>query len=819
MIEEKLKEIDIRLSDSPGSIPAREISDGLHSVEGLSDITIDRENRRIIFKMKTAENSDRRIERAMNEIKKTGVSIVSRSEDVDVLNMRCAGCVIALENGLKKINGVTDARVNFATQTARVDYLEGVYNPRNLLSDIKDIGYEAVFRIDEKTVAQDKNRYLKNLVMAYASTAIIFIIHFGEHVLGTFSFRPGVSAVLQFAFSLPVLYAGREFFSDAFNQLKHKRTNMNSLIALGSGSAFIYSCAVTIKILTTTEPYHGSVFFETTAMIISFILIGKFLEKRATHEARDAALGMATLIPQKVIRKGESGEETIPIDDLRIGDTIIVRPGQSIPADGVVITGDTSVDESILTGESMPVNKKAADSVIGGTVNLNTGFTMKVTRVGAGSVLGRMIRMVRDAQGKKAPIQRLADRVAGVFVPIIIAIAFLTLVIWALAAPGSAMILTAPVAVLLVACPCALGLATPTAILVATGRAARLGILFKNGEVLEKFSKANCFVFDKTGTLTEGQPSVDEVIPAERFGSETMSAIELVRIAASAEQMSEHPYGRAICRRARKDGSKLSEIESHTNTPGDGIIAQIEGKTVVVGKRKFVAQAKLPSEQVEIMDSIAKKEGTAIVHVAVDNEYVGAITLSDMVKKDAQEAVAGLIKDGREVVMLTGDNFLSAKTIAAKVGITKIEAEADPAKKLATISTLSRTGYMTAMVGDGVNDAAALASADIGIAIGSGADIAVKASDITITGKSLMMILTALTISKSTLRIIKQNLFWAFIYNVVMIPVAAGLFYPIGISFSPALAAAAMALSSVFVVTNSLRLKKIEPVQSEIHQE
>ncbi len=816
MTKAKVQEVDIKLSENPSSISAKELSNRLKSLGGLSDIRIDKENRRIIFRMSQSDDSKDNIDKAMSEIRKTGIGIASNSQEVQVLNMRCAGCVSALENGLKKLSGITDVRVNFATQTAQVDFVESMYNPRFLLEDIKQVGYEAVLMADDDHEKAEIYNQKKNLTVAFLGAVLIFIIHFGQHMLGLFSIPETVSSVLQFILAVPVIYAGREFFIDAARQIRHKRTNMNSLIALGSGTAFIYSTAVTLQILFGRLEGPHTVYFETTAMIILFILIGRYLEKKSTLEAKDAALGMASLIPETVTRvKNDSTEEEVPLDDLQVGDSILVRPGGSVPADGVISTGETSIDESILTGESLPITRKPADNVIGGTVNISGGFKMTVTRVGAGSVLGRIIRMVQDAQGKKAPIQRLADIVAGRFVPIIIGVAVLTLAIWFFAAPGSTMILTAPVAVLLVACPCALGLATPTAILVATGRAARLGILFKNGEILERLSKVNCYVFDKTGTLTEGHPSVDGIIPAERFGADKLSPTDLIQIAASAEQMSEHPYGKAICQRAKKDGSKLSKVDKHEYTPGEGIVAEIDGKIITAGKRKLIAELKLPKEQQQLLDSIGSKEGTAIVHVAMDNEYIGAITLSDTVKKDAQQAIETLKAENKEVVMLTGDNFSSASVVAGKVGIAMIEADADPKRKLATIHTLSRTGFTTAMVGDGVNDAAALTTADIGIAIGSGADIAVKASDITITGKSLVTLLTAIKISKLALRTIKQNLFWAFIYNIIMIPVAAGLLYPAGISFSPAFAAAAMALSSVFVVTNSLHLKKVEPVATE----
>jgi len=807
MIEQKARTIDIPVVGLNNPPSAKDVSERLRSLDGLTDIEVDAASDRIRFRLKDPGSSNGTVKKALDAIGKAGLKVSTSREEVDIFNMRCAACVLTLENGLKKLPGVADARVNFATQTGQVELVPGLYDRQNLIKDIHEIGYEAGFHADDTESKQKAVRLKRDVVLAAACTIAVFILHAGQHLFHLFTIPAAVSATIQFLLILPVVYAGRMFFADAWLQLKHFRTNMNSLIALGSGSAFVYSTVATILIFAGKGGVHSAVYFDTTAMIITFILFGRFLEEKATQEARDAAIGMRSLIPQKVLRAGKNGEEEIDIAELQISDTVVVRPGASIPADGVVVEGETTIDESLITGESMPVAKKLGDPVTGGTVNTGNGIKMKVLRMGAGSVLGRMIRMVRGAQGEKAPIQRLADRVAGIFVPFVIGAALITLIVWAIFDPGSRMILIAPVAVLLVACPCAMGLATPTAILVGTGRAARMGILFRSGGILEKLTKVTTVVFDKTGTLTEGKPLVHRLIPADGTRPET-----LLQITASAEQFSEHPFAAAVRARARKDGIKFLKPDSHENKPGQGLTAVIDGRKVIIGSGAFVSENGLPAEYRETIKQVGKEEGTAVVYVAVDDNYLGAISFTDTLKTGAAEMIRQLHERGVETIMLTGDNPYSAASVAAKLGITRVEANALPETKLTTIRSLRQTGRVTAMVGDGVNDAAALTAADIGISLGTGTDIAVKASDITVTGTTLDTVLSAFDISKSTLRIIKQNLFWAFFYNVIMIPVAAGVFYPIfGLIFSPVLAAAAMAMSSVFVVSNSLRLKKLQP--------
>ena len=807
MNEKKARTIDIPVAGLNNLPLVKDVSERLRSLEGLTDVEIDPGSESIRFRLADPSGPNGSIQKAIDVIRKAGLKIATSREELDILNMRCAACVMTLENGLKKLPGITDVRVNFATQTGQVELVPGVYDREDLIRDIHDIGYEADFHIDDGESRRKAVRLKRDVFLAAACTIVVFILHTGEHLLNIFTLPAAVSATIQFFLTLPVIYAGRLFFTDAWMQLKHFRTNMNSLIALGSGSAFVYSTVATLSILAGNGGPYTAVYFDTTAMIITFILFGRFLEEKATQEARDAATGMTSLIPQKTTRVGTNGEEEIAISQLQISDAVLIRPGGSIPADGVVIEGETTADESLITGESMPVTKKPGDSVTGGTVNTGNAIKVRVMRMGAGSVLGRMIRMVREAQSEKAPIQRLADRVAGVFVPFVIGAALITLIVWALFDPGSRMILIAPVAVLLVACPCAMGLATPTAILVGTGRAARMGILYRNGGVLEKLTKTTTVVFDKTGTLTEGKPLVHRLLPAEGTRPEV-----LLQFAASAEQFSEHPFAAAVRDRACKDGIKLLKTESHENKPGQGLAAVIDGRKVVIGSGAFVSDNGIPAEQKELIRKVGKDEGTAVVYVAIDGNYLGAISFSDTLKTGAAETIRLLHERGIETIMLTGDNPYSAASVAGKLGITRVEADALPETKLTTIRSLRQTGRITAMVGDGVNDAAALTAADIGISLGTGTDIAVKASDITVTGQTLDTVLSALDISRATLRVIKQNLFWAFFYNIIMIPVAAGVLYPaFGLVFSPVLAAAAMAMSSVFVVSNSLRLKKLQP--------
>lgn len=728
-------------------------------------------------------------------------------QEIDIFNMHCAGCVATIENGLKKIPGISDVRVNFATQSGTINFVDSLYSADQIIDDVKNLGYEAKFHVEENQIRSGDQNKKRDLIVSLICSGFVIILHFLRNGLGILSIDASLFASLMFLLIIPVLFAARHFFTDAALQTRHFRANMNSLVALGSGSALLYSVYNSVMIFNAGYKVEPGLHFHTTAMILSFILFGKYLESKATTEARQAIMGMSDLIPNRVRVIGEDGtEKEVDISKLAIGSKILTRPGESIAADGVVSRGESAVDESILTGEAMPVTKKPGDKVTGGTINLDGSLTIMVTRTGAGTVVAGMIRMIREAQSAKAPIQKIADRVSAIFVPIVMLIALLTLAGWFIFDPHSMMLLKAPIAVLLVACPCALGLATPTAILVATGRAARNGIFFRNAVVLERLNHITTFCFDKTGTLTDGRPVVEKIIPVEGVDED-----RLLAVAATIERYSQHPFATAIAEKAKQKELMLLDSENGKAIPGMGVSAVVEKENGLAGNREFLKTSGINLEASANLSKIEKDEASAIVHVAIGKRYLGALTLSDSIKAGASETVAQLSERGLEVIMLTGDNRFSATAIAAKLGIKRIEAEMMPENKLSTIRSLHRSGFEIAMVGDGINDAAALTAADIGISLGTGTDVAIKASDITLTGQSLETILTAINISRETLKIIKQNIFWAFIYNIVLIPVAAGVFYPVnGLTLSPIMAALAMAFSSVFVVTNSLRLKNIK---------
>jgi Cu+-exporting ATPase len=813
------KQIDIEVKDGLTASSASTAKDSLGKIEGLTDISIDPRDSRVRFRLDNSKSPNGEIKRAVEELSGLGLKVGLETAEVDIYNMHCAGCVATIENGLKKIPGIVDARINFATQTGEIEILPTMYERRRLIDDIKGLGYEAGFHTGQPRDESNLARRKRDVEIAVVFGLLVIILHAGQHLFRLFTLPAPVSAVIQLVLTLPVLYAGRTFFDDALRQIRHVRFNMNSLVALGSGAAFVYSVYVTGQLLSGSEMV-PSVYFETTAMIIAIVLIGRWLEDRSTKEAREAVTEMATLLPQTAVRLNVDGnEEVLPLDNIAVGDTLLVRPGGTVPVDGIITDGETTIDESMLTGESMPVEKSMGDGVTGGTVNISGGFKYTATRVGSGLAVSRMIRMVREAQNKKAPVERLVDKVAGIFVPIVIIIAVVAGLIWRFALPETQMFLTTSVAVLLIACPCALGLATPTAILVGTSRAARLGVFFHDARILELMTKVNCVVFDKTGTLTDGKAQVEKVLPAEGI-----SDYDLLRYAASAERYSEHPFAVAINKRAINEGLKLEEVTDHKVIPGRGVVATVDGRTVIMGQRKLLAESngesKLSDGEISTMRKIEEAEGTAVVHVAVGARYFGTVTLADAIKPGALWAVEQLQKDGKEVIMMTGDNYRAAVSTATKLGIKRVEAEMSPEMKLATIYTLKQAGFVTAMVGDGINDAAALSAAHVGIALGTGTDIAMKAADVSITGESLEAIASAMHLVREIYRKIRQNLFWAFFYNIIMIPLATGALYPVfGLVLSPVFSAAAMAISSLFVVSNSLRLRNLEPLSPAVRSE
>ncbi len=707
--------------------------------------------------------------------------------DLPLSGMSCAACARAIENQLVATAGVSHAHVNFATATATVDFDPAHTAVAELVAAIEELGYGVPQALDgediEEETRQREYAALKRrlwLAAAFAAPVVLLGMWPGLMHLAAMNW-------IELALTAPVVfYAGAPFYKGAWSALRHRSANMNSLIALGTGAAFLYSLAVTLR-------GGHQVYYEAAAVIVTLILLGRILEARARGKASDAIRHLRELQPKtaRVVRDG--AESDIPIEQVGVGDIVVVRPGEKIPVDGAVREGESAVDESMLTGESMPVDKKPGDAVYGGAINRSGSLRFEARKVGRATALQQMIELVRQAQGSRAPVARLADVVSGYFTVGVLAIALITFGVW-LAFASLPFALVNFVAVLIIACPCALGLATPTAIMVGTGRGAECGILIKGGEALEAAHAIDTVILDKTGTLTSGQPRVTDVIPLQGY-----TESEVMRLAASAERYSEHPLGRAIVEYAGALEVPLDDPAGFRAVTGYGVEARIGGRDVTVGS---LAGRELPE-----IERLAK-EGKTAVTVSVDGHVAGAIGIADTVKPEAAAAVRRLAAMGIEVWMITGDNRRTAESVARQVGIERVLAEVLPDGKVAEVRKLQAAGKKVAMVGDGINDAPALAQADVGIAIGAGTDIAKEASSITLMRGDLGGVPDALVLARRTMQVIRQNLFWAFAYNTIGIPIAAGVLYPFtGWLLSPVLASAAMALSSVTVVMNSLRLK------------
>ena len=708
--------------------------------------------------------------------------------DLPVSGMSCAACARSIENQLAATAGVSSAHVNFATSTATVEFDPARAAVRNLVDAIEELGYGVPEAVAGEDVEEQTRREEYAALVRRFRLAAIFAIP--VVVLGMWPGFMHLAATnwIQLALTAPaVFYAGAPFYQGAWTALRHRSANMNTLIALGTGAAFLYSLAVTVR------GGHG-VYYEAAAVIVTLILLGRVIEARARGKASEAIRHLRELQPKtaRVLREG--AEQDIPIEQVRVGDIVVVRPGEKFPVDGAVREGDSAVDESMLTGESMPVDKKPGDAVYGGTINRSGSLRIEARKIGRATALQQMIELVRQAQGSRAPVARLADVVSGYFTMGVLAIAIITFLVWLAFAPVSFALVNF-VAVLIIACPCALGLATPTAIMVGTGRAAEHGILIKGGEALEAAYHIDTVILDKTGTITRGQPRVTDVVPMSGF-SET----EVLRLAASVERYSEHPLGRAIVEHAQSLAIAFENPDGFRAVTGYGVTARVNGHDVMVGSFSG------PAEPAEV-ERLAAAGKTAVM-VSVDGQPAGAIGIADTMKPEAAAAVTRLHEMGIEVWMITGDNRRTAESVARQVGIQRVLAGVLPDAKLAEVRKLQAAGRKVAMVGDGINDAPALAQADVGIAIGTGTDIAKEAASITLMRGDLNGVPDSLDLARRTMRVIRQNLFWAFAYNTIGIPIAAGVLYPFtGWLLSPVLASAAMALSSVTVVTNSLRLK------------
>ncbi len=817
------------------------VEHALRDVPGVMEVTVNLATERAAVSL---ESGPVPLEALRHSISDAGYEIGSIDATLNVGGMTCAACVMHVEHALRDVPGVMDATVNLASERARVSYVPGMAGITEFREALEDSGYrlEGVEGDERDPAAElerlartDEIRYFRNRC-AFAVTVGIALLLGSMHLFPWTTYLNGltVGSVAVWPWVLWLLatpvqfWAGWPFYASGIPSLRHGVANMHTLVALGSSVAYGYSAAITVIAALapewlTARGIGSAVYFDTAAMIIGLILLGRFLEARARGRTSEAIRRLIGLQPNtaRVIRDGQEIE--VPVEELALADLVAVRPGERVPTDGEVMEGSSTVDESMLTGESMPVDKAPGASVYGATLNRTGYFQFRVTRVGRETALAQIIRLVEDAQGSRAPIQRLADQVASVFVPAVGAVAVAAFLFWLVLGPAPALtyaVLTL-VAVLIIACPCALGLATPTAIIVGTGKGAERGILIRSAQALETAHRVDTVILDKTGTLTEGRPVVTDVISTA--GAESSS--RLLRLAASGERGSEHPLAVAIVEEAGHRGIEPETVMDFQALPGQGVSGLVGKKQVLLGSPSLLAERGIALDGLsEALDRLAREGKTPVV-VAEDGVALGAIGLADAPKADSRESVARLREMGLEVVMLTGDNRQTARYVADNLGIERVEAETLPGDKVKVVSRLQEEGRVVAMVGDGINDAPALTRADVGLAMGAGTDVAMESADITLMGNDVGSVITALGLSRQTMRAIKQNLFWAFFYNVMLIPVAAGVLYPVfaalggvpvGLQFffgdqgflNPVLAAMAMAFSSVTVVSNSLRLRK-----------
>ena len=763
-------------------------------------------------------------------INKTEQTAECKQIQLPIGGMSCAVCAKRVEKAISELEGVADVNVNFAAEKAFVTYNPQKVRPSAMKEAVLKAGYQPLEnkgagaededrKRREKEINTMKKKFIAAAIFAFPLLyiAMVPMIKFvslpGAKILdGLMMNYPLFYALLEFFLTVPVICVGYRFYTVGFKSLFQKSPNMDSLIAVGTTAAVAFSLYNTFQIAKGNFQAVHSLYFESAGVIITLILLGKMLEAVSKGKTGEAIKKLMGLAPKTAFVIQNGAETEIPVEEVEIGDIIIVKPGSKIPVDGVVIEGHTAIDESMLTGESMPVDKKAGDKVYAASLNTTGTVKFRAEKVGSDTALAQIIKLVEQAQGSKAPIAKLADIVAGYFVPAVIAIAVASGIAWFIGTGDFKFALTIFISVLVIACPCALGLATPTAIMVGTGKGAENGILIKNGEALETAHKINAIILDKTGTITEGKPSVTDLICASNFTQE-----KLLQLVASAEKNSEHPLGQAIVRGAQEKSLALLEAENFNSITGQGIEAQIAGLSVFVGNRKMMEEKNISVKELEKDADKLAEEGKTPVFVATDGQPAGIVAVADVVKKSSRAAIESLHKMGIEVAMITGDNKKTAEAIARQVGIDRVLAEVLPQDKAFEVKKLQQEGRKVAMVGDGINDAPALAQSDIGIAIGSGTDVAMESADIVLMHSDLTDVPTAILLSKKTIRNIKQNLFWAFGYNTIGIPVAAGVLYLFGGPLlNPMLAAAAMSLSSVSVLTNALRLKRFKaPTEKE----
>jgi Cu+-exporting ATPase len=806
----KMSKIEIPIVGMTCASCVLKVQNNLQKLPGVKNAIVNLVTEKAMIEI--APDTELNLKDVIKSVRAIGYDVAIQKISIPVEGLASASASI-VESSISKLNGIVNVNINPATENITVEFVPTIISVENIKSEIEKFGFKVPHLAEEDVELYEeiiKKREYEDLKKRFIFSSILtslILLDMLSHFFHHFGDRTVVNYIL-FLLTTPVMfYGGGKFFRSFLAGIRHLSADMNTLIAIGTGSAYLYSVVATfIPSVFTSIGRTPDVYYETSAVIITLILLGRLLEARARAQTTTAIKKLSSLQPKTATLVKDGEEITVQVKDIKPGDIVLVKPGERIPVDGIIIEGFASVDESVITGESMPVEKKPGDSVIGSTLNKAGSFKFRVTNVGKDTVFSKIIQLVKDSLASKPPIQKLADKVASVFVPIVISIATLSFIIWYLLGYGFTFALMNFIATLIVACPCALGLATPTAIVVASGKSAEMGILIKNGNALEIANKINLVVFDKTGTITYGKPEVTDII---KLGNLTED--EILRLSASVERNSEHPLAEAIVRYARVRNLKLYEPKNFFSVPGQGVLADVDSSEVAVGNLTFMSNLGIDAKKFENMIDILSNEGKTPVFIAVDKRIVGIIAIADTIKHDAKETILNLKKLGIDVAILTGDNYKTARAIANKIGVDKVFAEVLPEQKSEKIDELKKSGYIVAMVGDGINDAPALAKADVAIAIGSGTEVASATADIILLKDDIKGVLQLIKISSKTYKIIKQNLFWAFFYNIILIPIAAGVLYPFtGLLLKPVFASLSMSFSSILVVTNSLRIKKIK---------
>lgn len=799
------KEINLQISGMTCAACAVRIEKGLNKLEGVEEANVNFALEKTKIKYDPSKTD---VSKFQQKVESLGYKVVTEKAEFDISGITCAACAARIEKRLNKLDGVNKAAVNFAVETALVEYNPDEVSTADMMEAIKKLGYSLILKVEnaekgdhkEREIQQQKGKFIFSAILAFPLLwAMVSHFEFTSFIwLPEMFMNPWV----QLALATPIQFiVGGQFYIGAYKALRNKSANMDVLVALGTSAAYFYSLYLSFASIGS-DSHVVELYYETSAVLITLIILGKLFEAKAKGRSSEAIKKLMGLQAKTatVLRDGQ--EISIPIEEVLTGDIVYVKPGEKVPVDGIIAEGRSALDESMITGESIPVDKTIGDTVIGSTINKNGFLKIEATKVGKDTALAQIIKVVEEAQGSKAPIQRLADTISGIFVPIVVGIAIVTFLIWYFfVTPGNfAESLEKFIAVLVIACPCALGLATPTSIMAGSGRAAEYGILFKGGEHLETAHRIDTIILDKTGTITNGKPTLTDIILANEHNEP-----EFLRLVGAAEKSSEHPLAEAIVEGIKEKGIPLGSSESFEAIPGFGIQSRVEGKDLFIGTRRLMKNhnISIPDAHLARMEDLEKQGKTAML-VAVDNEFAGIVAVADTVKDTSKEAIARLKKLGLDVVMITGDNTQTAKAIAHQVGIDHVIAEVLPEGKAEEVKKLQQAGKKVAMVGDGINDAPALATADIGMAIGTGTDVAMEAADITLIRGDLNSIADAIYMSKMTIRNIKQNLFWALAYNSLGVPIAALGF------LAPWVAGAAMAFSSVSVVLNALRLQRIK---------